>query len=196
MAKRDALRELSRKIPAPREIERILSGLRDKDDLHTGIIAVSIVEATLEKLIVTRLKRSDKKFLDRLFQNMGPLSDFNSKILIGEAFGILTGPLADELHVMRAIRNAFAHAKVHISFSDAPISQEVGRLRLIRPIQATKGTFPDGTPIKFDLPAKTSFLLATRIVLIIMDEISKKKSTADKVIARALRLPTRAKPVD
>jgi DNA-binding MltR family transcriptional regulator len=190
MPKRDALRELGRKLPAPRDIDRIMDGLRDKDDLHTGIIGVSIVEATLERLIVTRLKRTDKEFLNRLFQNMGPLSDFNSKILIGEAFGILTRPLADELHVMRAIRNAFAHAKMHISFSDVPISQEISRLRLIRSIQETNTTFPDGTPLKFNLPGKTNFLLAIRIVLIIMDEIGKKKSTADKVIARALKRPS------
>jgi DNA-binding MltR family transcriptional regulator len=189
MAKRDALRELSRRLPAPREVEKIFDGLRNKDDLHTGIIAASIVEATLERLIVTRLKRADKAFLNRMFQNMGPLSDFNSKILIGEAFGILTRPLADELHVMRAIRNAFAHAKMHVSFSDEPISQEVDRLKLIRSIQGINATFPDGAPVKFDLPAKANFLLATRIVLIIMDEIGKKKSAADKVIARALKQP-------
>ncbi|WP_375764543.1 hypothetical protein ACE10X_21270 [Bradyrhizobium sp. Pha-3] len=187
MPKRDALRELSRRLPAPREVEKIFDGLQNKDDLHTGIVAVSIVEATLEKLIVTRLKRTDKEFLNRLFQNMGPLSDFNSKILTGEAFGILTRPLADELHVMRAIRNAFAHAKMLISFSDEPISQEVSRLKLTRSIQGTNGTFPNGTPL--NLPAKANFLLAIRIVLIIMDEIGKKKSTADKVIARALKQP-------
>jgi hypothetical protein len=51
----DALRELSRQLPAPREIEAIMDGLRDKDDLHAAIIAVSIVEAHLEQLIITRL---------------------------------------------------------------------------------------------------------------------------------------------
>ena len=127
------------------------------------------------QLIITRLKRREKDLLNRLFQNKGPLSDFNSKILIGEAFGILTGPLADELHVMRSVRNAFAHAKTHISFSDQPVALEVSRLRL--------GSIRAKTPMS----EKAAFLLATRITLIIMDEIGKKKSTADKVIARALQ---------
>jgi hypothetical protein len=42
-------------------------------------------------------------------------------------------------------------------------------------------------PQRFHLSEKAAFLLATRIALIIMDEIGKKRSTADKVIARALQ---------
>jgi DNA-binding MltR family transcriptional regulator len=187
MSKRSALRELSPKYPAPREIGKILDGLRNKDDLHTAIISVSIVEAALEQLIVTRLRRKSTDLLNRLFQNKGPLSDFNSKILIGEAFGILTGPLAEELHVMRAVRNAFAHAKTHISFSDQPVAVEVSRLRL-GSIQGAKMPIPDpDAPQRFHLSEKAAFLLATGIALIIMDEIGKIKSTADKVIARALQ---------
>ena len=97
-----ALRELSRKFPAPPEVEKILNDLRTKDDYHAALIAVSIVEATLERLIVSRLRKTDKEFLNSLFENRGPLSDFNSKILVAEAFGIVTGPLAAELHSMRS----------------------------------------------------------------------------------------------
>ena len=188
MSKRSALRELSRRFPAPREIKKIMDSLRNKDDLHAAIIAVSIVEASLEQLIVTRLKKSDKDLLDRLFQNRGPLSDFNSKILIAEAFGILTGPLAEELHVMRAVRNAFAHAKMHLSFADQPVALEVSRLRLGLGLKGAKLPISNEGAPEFHLAEKDAFLLAIRIALIILDEIRKKKSTADKVIARALRI--------
>jgi len=176
---------LSRKLPAPREIKQIMDGLRNKDDLHTAIIAVSIVEAALEKLIVTRTKKREKEFLDRLFQNKGPLSDFNSKILVAEAFGFLTGPLAAELHVMRAIRNAFAHAKIHISFADPPVSAEVRRFRL--GLGTSARMIDEGLRLPVNISEKDVFLLATKIALIILDEIAKKKSSADKVITRALR---------
>ena len=79
MSNRRALRELSRKFPAPPEVEKILNDLRTKDDYHAALIAVSIVEATLERLIVSRLRKTDKEFLNSLFENRGPLSDFNSR---------------------------------------------------------------------------------------------------------------------
>ena len=97
MSNKDALRRLSQKFPASEEIEEIMNGLRDRDDIHVAIMAVSIVEATLEKLIAGRIKRSDTDFVGKLFQHRGPMSDFNSKILIAEAFGILTAPLAEEI---------------------------------------------------------------------------------------------------
>jgi hypothetical protein len=161
MAKRDALHELSRQFPAPREVEAIMDSLQDKDDLHVAIIAVSIVEATLEHLIVTRLPRTNKEFLSRLFQRMGPLSDFNSKILIAEAFGMLTGPLANELHVMRNVRNAFAHAKVPISFSSEAVEAELRRLRMIEAMKSVHMPIPEGAPAKLNLEGKSAFLLGT-----------------------------------
>ena len=59
MANRDALRKLSQKFPASPELEKILDALRDKDDLHTAIIAVSIVETTLERVIISRLHKKN-----------------------------------------------------------------------------------------------------------------------------------------
>jgi DNA-binding MltR family transcriptional regulator len=128
---KNALRELSRHLPSRPEINKIIDMLVDKDDLHTAIVAVSIVEAHLQKLIVTRLHRSDPKFIDRLFENRGPLSDFNSKILVAEAFGLLTSPLAEELHVLRAIRNTFAHAKMPLSFDLEQVNGEIRKLKLL-----------------------------------------------------------------
>jgi DNA-binding MltR family transcriptional regulator len=184
MADRDALRRLSRKFPAPPEMEKILDELRNKDDLHTAIIAVSIVEASLETLLVSRLHKSDKDFLNRLFQNRGPLSDFNSKILIGEALGILTTPLAAELHSMRTIRNAFAHAKTLITFEDEPVKREVDALKMIK---AIRGAGSAEAGVTLELSSKNWFLLAARLALIMIDSIEGSKGTADKIIEDALR---------
>jgi|ERR1700682_1891509 len=181
MSNRKALRDLSQKFPARPEIEKILNELRDKDDLHTAIMAVSIVEATLERLIISRLRKSNKDLLNDLFQFRGPLGDFNSKILIAEAFGIITDPLAHELHSMRAIRNAFAHAKMPISFTDKPVKQEVESLRILGPMRATSA------PFKLQLDSKNWFLFAIRMVLIMLEQIAAMTGTADQVIEEALR---------
>jgi hypothetical protein len=135
---RNALRELSRHLPSSPEIKKIIYGLADQDDLHVAIIGVSIIEAHLAKVIETRLHRTDKDFINRLFENRGPLGDFNSKILIAKAFGLLTRPLADELHVMRAIRNTFAHAKMPLSLDMQPIESEIRGLKLLTSIGGGK----------------------------------------------------------
>ena len=137
MSNRDALRRLSKELPVGPQIEKIMDGLRTKDDIHAAIMGVSIVEAALEQRIVSQLHKSNKYLLGCLFENHGPMSDFNSTILVAESFGIITGPLAEELHSMRAIRNAFAHAKTPISFQDKPVEREVDKLKLLSAIRTT-----------------------------------------------------------
>jgi DNA-binding MltR family transcriptional regulator len=183
---KNPLRELSRHLPTRPEINKIMDRLIEQDDLHIAITAVSIIEAHLEKLIITRLRRNDKDFINRLFANRGPLSDFNSKILIAEAFGLLTRPLADELHVMRTIRNSFAHAKMPLSFDMQPVESEVRRLKLVTSIGGGPIPGPIAQSLAARIAPRNAFLLAMRIMLIIFDEISKKKSPAGKVLARAL----------
>lgn len=187
MAK-NPLRELSRQIPSPPEVKKIMNGLIEQDDLHVAITAVSIIEAHLEKLIVTRLHSTDKDFINRLFENRGPLSDFNSKILVAEAFGLLTPPLANELHIMRTIRNTFAHAKMPLSFSMQPIEAEVRKLKLVFPTGGGTIPVPMFETFAARIAPRNSFLLSMRIMLTILDAISKKKSSADKVLRRVLKI--------
>lgn len=158
MAK-NALRELSRRLPSRPEINKIMDTLLDKDDLHTVIIAVSIVEAHLQKLIVSRLHRTDVDFTNRLFENRGPLSDFNSKILVAEAFGLLTRRLADELHVLRAIRNTFAHAKMPLSFDLEPVESEIRKLKLLTSIGGGKIPGPIKESLAAQLAPQSAFFL-------------------------------------
>jgi hypothetical protein len=184
---KNPLRELSRHLPSPPEIKKIMDGLIEQDDLHVAITAVSIIEAHLEKLIITRLHSADKDFLNRLFENRGPLSDFNSKILIAQAFGLVTRPLAEELHVMRTIRNTFAHAKMPLSFDMQPIESVVRSLKLLTSIGGGKIPGPIAESWAARIAPRNAFLLTLRIMLIILGEITKKKSSAEKVLARALR---------
>jgi hypothetical protein len=186
VAKKNPLRELSRHLPTRPEIKKIMDGLVEQDDLHVAITAVSIIEAHLEKLIVSRLHSNDKNFLSRLFENRGPLSDFNSKILIGQAFGLITPPLGDELHMMRTVRNTFAHAKMPLSFDMQPVESAVRSLKLLTSIGGGKIPGPIAEKWALRIAPRSAFLLTMRIMLIILDEITKKKSSAEKVLARAL----------
>ena len=93
MSNRNALRKLSRIAPAPPEIDKIMDGLATADDTSAAIVAGSLVEVELERLIVTKFEVSNPDLSGQIFLNRGPLSDLHSKILIAHAFGFITSPM-------------------------------------------------------------------------------------------------------
>lgn len=125
MSNRDALRKLSKRLPGADETDAIIKGLSKESDRVAAIVGASLVESVLEHLLISSFvsKRSD--LMPRLFENRGPLSDFNSKILVAEAFGVLNSSGAEELQRIRHIRNCFAHARLPVSFDTPEISKEV-----------------------------------------------------------------------
>jgi hypothetical protein len=93
------------------------------------------------------------------------LVDFHSKILIAEAFQIITSNMAEELHSIKTIRNTFAHAKVPISFDHELIAREINAIKMLRAIKNVEKE----TEHKLELGNKAWFLLITQIMLIMFD---------------------------
>ncbi len=181
MSNRESLRKLSRKFPAPPEVEKILDSLRDENDLHVAILASSIVEASLERLLASKLKSRSSNLIGQIFNNRGPLSDFHSKILIAHAFHIITPAMAEELHSIKAVRNAFAHAKIPISFDHENIAAEVQNLRIGKALKL----YGENPSLDLKLTNKNSFLLIVRILLIIIEGCTEHKGTAFEAIKLA-----------
>ena len=133
---REALRKLSSKFPPPPEVERIIKkNLRADKDISAAIVGTALVEAALEKLLIAKFKNRNANLIGQLFKNRGPLTDFHSKILIASAFGIITPNQAEELHSLKAIRNAFAHTKVEISFEHELVEIETKSLVMLQAIK-------------------------------------------------------------
>jgi len=182
VSNREALRKLSRKFPAPPEIERIMNDLRNEKDISVAIVASAIAEASLEKLITQKFKTKCSTLIGQIFKSSGPLADFHSKILIANAFQIITSPLAEELHSIKTIRNTFAHAKVPISFDHELIVREINSLKMLTAIK----TVEKETEHKLELGNKAWFLLITEIILIMFDTMGEHPGTADEAIRDAL----------
>jgi DNA-binding MltR family transcriptional regulator len=181
---REALRKLSRQFPAPPEVDKIIYSLKGEKDMSVAIVAAAILEASLERLITSKLvENKDSDLIGQLFLNRGPMSDFHSKILIAQAFGIITSNMAHELHSIKAIRNTFAHAKVPISFDHDLLSKELDSLKLLTAIKNTETT----TGHKFQLTQKSWFLLATKMLMIMFDEIARYKRSANKTLIAGLK---------
>lgn len=182
MSNRNALRKLSRKFPAPPEVEKIMDSLREGTDLSIAITATAILEATLERLLIKKFKIKNKRLTGQIFLNRGPLSEFNSKILIANAFGIITSNMAEEMHSLKAIRNTFAHAKVPISFNHELIGREVASLKMLKASRAVD----DEIGHYLELDNKNWFLLVTKFILIIFSDLEEHPGSADEAIAEAL----------
>ncbi len=66
---------------------------------------------------------------DSLFDNAtSPLSTFSSKIDISYRIGLISGKLARDLHIVRKIRNSFAHDIYGCSFENGSVKSRIMEL--------------------------------------------------------------------
>lgn len=182
MSNRETLRKLSRVAPAGPEIEKIMDGLAEADDMSVAIIAGSLVEVELERLLASRFVVNDPNLNAQLFLNRGPLSDLHSKILVAHAFGFITGPMASELHSLKAIRNAFAHARVPITFENEAVAGEIASLRMITAMRTQNAQ----SGVDWEPTNMGCYLLITRILLIMFGEIRIRRGLANDVVTDVL----------
>lgn len=169
MSNRDALRRLSKKFPAPPELLAALEALSNEPDLTVAVMGTALLETGLERLIVVQLQTNRKDLPGRLFENRGPLSDFNSKILVAEAFGIINSQIADELQIIRHIRNTFAHARMPVTFATPEIAKEVDQFGMLNVMKGVEENFEDGTKPFSAIPKKRAFLLIIQLLFYMID---------------------------
>lgn len=179
---RQRLRDLSRSMPATPEIDRMMDELRGGNDMAVALLAGSFLEVELERLLIAKMHDTDTALRAALFLNRGPLADMHSKILVAHAFGVITGPMASELQSLRAIRNSFAHARVPLTFDHSLVAKEVADLKTVVAMNLIKA---GGAPV-YNLDNKGTYLLITRILLILFDQIAKGPGFADDRLAQAL----------
>jgi hypothetical protein len=60
----------------------------------------------------------------------GPLGSFANEILIGYALNIFGDETKANLDIIRAVRNAFAHAKIPIKFTTPQVKNACTHLRI------------------------------------------------------------------
>lgn len=173
MSNRDALRKLSKKFPPPPELKETLDALYEGSDLNAAIVGTALIEAGLERLLVGCLASNDKTLPGKLFENRGPLSDFNSKILTGQAFGMISEGMAQELHTIRHIRNVFAHSRVPVTFDTPQVAKEVRESGMMKAMAKVED--PSAREAIEAFPTKRAFILLIQILFIMLDNALKKR---------------------
>ncbi len=157
-----SLHDLSRRLPSPADLRSTFGSLSQDTDRSVAIVAASVAENALERVIRARMLVSRRDLSDGLFGHRGPVSDFNGKIQIAEAFGFIAPPIAFDLQLIRKIRNAFAHAASNIGFSTPEVAAAMSNFAILNAADSV----PQGLRMPRD---KHGYLMVVQIILLFLD---------------------------
>lgn len=87
----------------------LVQEIETQTDRGVAIIGAAWVEEEINAAIESFLEK-DKYAWDRLFRKSGPLSSFSAKIDLARLLGITSAAVSSDLHIIRTIRNDFAHS--------------------------------------------------------------------------------------
>lgn len=103
----------------------VIDVLTEESDRGAIILVGGVLEDVLAERIIATLP-GGKALRGELLRRGGLLSSFQDKLTLAEAMGIIDGPTADSLDIIRQLRNAFAHTMRTVSMKIPAISGVVG----------------------------------------------------------------------
>lgn len=112
-----------------KEVVEFRCSLSQETDRGCALMAAAYLEYELEKLIKSNLV-NDKKVLKVLFSSNGYLATFSSKIDLAYMLGLISPDVRSDLHILRKIRNEFAHNPESFGFEKEEISHRCNELKL------------------------------------------------------------------
>lgn len=98
--------------------------LTGQSDRAAAIVGASLLETQLEELLSRAML--DGKTTKNLLEGHAPLSTFSAKIDIILCLGLLPSDVCTDLHLVRKIRNEFAHSHGELSFESSKLAAWVG----------------------------------------------------------------------
>ena len=151
-----SLRALFGQIPDNDEILNILFDLTTQTDRTAAIVGGAILEDRLRRSIALYL-RTDLTDDDQssLFEDRGPLTDFDAKIRIAYCLGMLSRENKQDFDHIRRIRNGFAHSIPHHDFEAVGIRTICEDLWIIN-----HNKFVNQTQISTFMGTKALYILA------------------------------------
>lgn len=116
-------------VPEPEALHAELLGGNDRSAVIT---IASNADAALEFKIAMSLpglkQEATEKDFDICFRHEGPLGTFSARIDMAFYLGLIDQTLREQLHDLRAMRNAVAHTRRRVTFDDAALQNVAKRL--------------------------------------------------------------------
>ena len=101
--------------------QEIAATLMKESDRGCVIFCAAILHDDLESLLrefFRRDARSTKNVIDPLFANYSPLATFSARIDLAYALALIPHDMFEKLHLVRRLRNDFAHESDPLDFED------------------------------------------------------------------------------
>ena len=104
----------------------LVAEVENQTDRGVAIIGVAWIEESLLAAIHSFLEH-DKPAWERLFRKSGPLSSLSAKIDLARLLGITSNVVTSDLHILRDIRNEFAHSV--LDKDNSPLTFDIPRIK-------------------------------------------------------------------
>lgn len=128
---------------SPEDMRSLLNEIGSAADRSAAIMGGSVLENFLALAIMSRFRPLDHKEQEQLFER-GPLAGFYAKINLGFALGLYEVEARDDLHLIRLIRNEFAHSMTPCRFGDPRVKKHCDKLQ--SPNRTARGPSPADSP--------------------------------------------------
>lgn len=102
--------------------------LNSESDRACALMAAAYLELQLEKLIKSFLVE-DAPVVNRVLGSSGPFGNFASKIDMAYLLGLIPNLVRRDLHLLRKIRNDFAHTHTQIDFTNPTVASRCHELK-------------------------------------------------------------------
>lgn len=132
--------------------------LNSISDRSAAIVGAAFLDNRIA-LKLSYLMKDDKTVREELLENSGPLATFSSRIRLGYMLGLYSEEVYKDLHIIRKIRNFFAHDLDKRDFQNDSISDQCRNLKVVDKRVIPKETSQDpkyagiGTFMVMDEPA-------------------------------------------
>lgn len=104
-------------------------GRIDRGQAATVLKTTAMFEDVMRSCLESCMQPLTPKAAERLFEGHGPISTFAAKIDIAYAFNLLSDENYADLHLIRKIRNEFAHSSEVLGFEKSRTENMVSRLQ-------------------------------------------------------------------
>jgi DNA-binding MltR family transcriptional regulator len=109
-------------------LERIHEQFRSESDRAAAIVVAAMLDGALAVLLRKRLLEPESKERSLLDGGHAPLGTFATRIDAAYQLGLISSYMARDLHLVRKIRNDFAHDPLHLTFESESVRNRVRAL--------------------------------------------------------------------
>lgn len=148
------------------EIARINRIIKEafSESERSGVVLVGAELDLILKSFLSPYFLPDQKWGINLFSPEGPLGDFSAKIEMAYRLGFLVPAQHHDLHIIRKIRNKFAHGEQGVGFNDDSLRDMCLNLAYGKLMIEQFNKESNGKEIKMD--TKTRFIMTGTVLLI------------------------------